>query len=76
MPKNVTFAPIYRGGDITSKHNWGQPLKIVMATMDHRCPNCDTSTSDEIRLDIGKEKGKIFGGLCFKCGWRFSLGMD
>ena len=74
--ENVTFNPIDRGGEVESKHNWGQPLKIVMAIMDKRCPECNHSRSDDPRLDIGKENGKYFGGLCFNCGWRFSLGID
>ena len=74
MAENVTSAPIYRGENITSKRTWGQPLKIVMAIIDYRCPECDHSTHDELRLDIGKENGRIFGGICRNCGWRFSLG--
>lgn len=70
---NVTSASIYRGGDITSKRTWGEPLKIVMAIMDRRCPECNTSTRDELRLDIGRENGRIFGGLCFNCNWRFVI---
>lgn len=83
MKANVTSRDIYKEskyyarfskeqGDITSKRTWGQPLKIVMAIIDKRCPECDTSTNSELRLDLGKENGKIFGGLCFKCGFRFS----
>lgn len=74
--ENVTSNPIYRGGTYFSKRNWGQPLKIVMAIMDKRCPECGHSRSDVLRFDLGKENGKYFGGICFNCGWRFTLGID
>ena len=63
-------------GLYNSKRTWGQPLKIVMAIIDYRCPECDHSTHDELRLDIGKENGRIFGGICRNCGWRFTMGGD
>jgi len=63
--KKVDIAIIYRGQRLFG------PLQIVIAIMDRRCPRCGKSTRDDMGLELGYEHGKIFGGICFNCGWRF-----
>lgn len=78
MSENVTNVPIYRGNthsfkgkeNVILKRDWGEPLMILIATMDKVCPNCDFSTRDDMGLRLGYENGKIFGGRC-GCGWTF-----
>lgn len=78
ITKKDVFAPIYRGGKFSSKgqgneeskRNWGEPLKITIALIDKKCPECNYSNG----LSIGKEaNGRIFGGMCHRCGWTFGF---
>ncbi len=66
-PIKVDNAVIYRGERLF------RPLQIVIATMDKRCPACGKSTRDDMGLDLGYEHGRIFGGVCFHCGWSFGV---
>lgn len=65
--KKADNAIIYRGGKLL----WGKPPQIVAAVLDKKCPRCGKSTRADMGLDLGYDHGKIFGGVCFSCGWTF-----
>jgi len=79
-PENDVFTPIYRGGMVfsagqgneESKRNWGEPLKIAIAMIDKTCPECDYSVKEN-GLRLGYENGRVFGGMCYICGWTFGI---
>lgn len=57
--------PIHRGQRLF------EPLQITIAVIDKMCPNCGATTKDDLGLDLGYDNGKIYGALCFTCGWSF-----
>ena len=56
------FQPI-RGGH--NRITWGKPAQIAQAKETDRCYRCNS------RMDIGEDKGVVFGGLCHVCGFSF-----
>jgi len=55
--------PVYRG---FNRITWGKPQRECQARETGLCPRCN------FKMDIGRDdKGHIFGGLCFACGWSF-----
>jgi hypothetical protein len=62
------FEPVYRGDRLF------EPLQITIAIIDKRCPSCGCGVSDDLGLDLGYDNaGKLFGGMCFRCGWTFGF---
>lgn len=60
--ETALFQPITGGHE---RITWGKPAQIAQAKETGRCYRCNS------KLDIGKDKGVVFGGLCPVCGWSF-----
>ena len=60
--ETALFQPV-RGGH--SKITWGKPAQIAQTKETGRCYQCNS------RMDIGRDKGVVFGGICHVCNWTF-----
>lgn len=56
------FQPVKSGHE---RITWGKPAQIAQAKETGRCYRCNS------RMDIGRDKGVVFGGICHVCGFSF-----
>lgn len=82
MAENVTFYPMYKGGEFSSDYYYRlrfgkstpRPEDIVIAKTEKCCPRCGALPywPHVVHFDLGKKSnGKYFGALCYRCGWGF-----
>lgn len=75
--KKVDTEHIYGGRYHAHTITYQKPsYQIVIAMVDWQCPKCGIIVRKDAQrilmgLDLGIENGKIYGGICFNCGWSF-----
>ena len=75
--KKVDKTPIYGGRCHIHEVTYQKPsYQIVIAKVDWQCPRCGIVVRKDAQsmlmgLDLGISNGRIFGGVCFSCGWTF-----